>query len=441
LQSQLVPVSPVASVVTYASSPSINNISPGPSILPIIWYTFNDYTTGSTTVKNSGTLGASYNGTLYGNPTFPVHVKTLNKSLTSPQFTCLSLSGSSQYVSIPSFSFGGGNYTICFWYKYTSTGNFSRIFDFGNGAPSNNILVSLHNTNTLNFYKNDSNGLTDNTTLMTSTSNDSTWRHIALVYTITSGTSGNLVSYVNGANTKSIATTTPLKTSRTNHYIGRSNWSTDAYFNGFISDFRVYETALNNAQINSIVYSAFLPTVPFNLAPFSWSTAAPTGYTTTSTGGVITIPSVLGAYCYCNFGSLLLGKTISFDFYTTALCNFAFWCTSPSITSGGSGYMYRFEARGGTMYTQGHLFSLGSWSSWPTTKQDYNGVSASTWYHASVVIGTTNTTSLYINGALVVGSENTYATMPSSTNNTYFGFIGDGALGSNSSQFKNFSIV
>ena len=160
------------------------------------------------------------------------------------------------------------------------------------------------------------------------------------------------------------------------------------------------------------MYSSFILTIPFNLTPFSLTFAAPTGYSTAIIDGIITIPSVLGAYCYCSFGSLLLGKSISFDFNTTVLCNFAFWYTSPS-TSPGSGYMYRFAARGGTMYTQGHLFSLGSWSSWPTSKQDYNGVLASTWYHASVVIGT-NTTSLYLCGG-IVGAEYTYTTMTSST--------------------------
>ena len=100
--------------------------------------------------------------------------------------------------------------------------------------------------------------------------------------------------------------------------------------------------------------------------------------------------------------------------------------------------MYRFETRTG--YPTTSLFNLGSWSSWPSTKQNnISSTTANTWHHASVIIGT-NTTSLYIDGA-VAASETTYTTMPSSTTNTYFGFIGDGALWNNSSQFKNFSIV
>ena len=46
LQSQLIPVKPQPNIATYTLNTSINNISPGPIILPIIWYTFNDYDTG-----------------------------------------------------------------------------------------------------------------------------------------------------------------------------------------------------------------------------------------------------------------------------------------------------------------------------------------------------------------------------------------------------------
>ena len=105
--------------------------------------------------------------------------------------------------------------------------------------------------------------------------------------------------------------------------------------------------------------------------------------------------------------------------------------------------MYRFETRTG--YPTTGLHTLSSWSSWSSVVKSYNSTTANKWHHASVVIES-NTTSLYIDGALV-SEPYTYATMPSSTDNTFFGFIGDGmywnaATNSNhSSQFKNFSIV
>ena len=69
---------------------------------------------------------------------------------------------------------------------------------------------------------------------MSSTSNDSTWRHIALVYTASSATStsGTLKIYVNGTQTSTINTTTLLSTSRQKNYFGKSNWTADPYFTG-----------------------------------------------------------------------------------------------------------------------------------------------------------------------------------------------------------------
>ena len=100
--------------------------------------------------------------------------------------------------------------------------------------------------------------------------------------------------------------------------------------------------------------------------------------------------------------------------------------------------MYRFETRAG--YPTTGLHTLSSWTSWSSIVKSYNSTTANVWHHASVVIGS-NTTSLYIDGALV-SEPYTYTTMPSSTDNTYFGFIGDGMNNSNhSSQFKKFSIV
>ena len=118
---------------------------------------------------------------------------------------------------------------------------------------------------------------------------------------------------MNGTVSQTFAGTTPSRMLQTNNFIGCYN-ATQYLYTGLISDFRVYETALNNAQINSIVYSAFLPTVPFNLAPFSWSTAAPTGYSTTKTdSGLLTIPSAIGAFCPDGRSGRNQGARISSD--------------------------------------------------------------------------------------------------------------------------------
>ena len=51
------------------------------------------------------------------------------------------------------------------------------------------------------------------------------------------------------------STTTLATLSRTNQYLGRSNWPGDEYFNGSIDDFRVYDRALSANEIR-LLYEA-----------------------------------------------------------------------------------------------------------------------------------------------------------------------------------------
>ena len=81
------------------------------SVVPVslvLWYTFNDWTTGQTTVNNKGSYGATNNGTLMNGATVSTQTRG---SKTSP---CLYLNGQSQYMQIPPFLFGGGSFTVCF---------------------------------------------------------------------------------------------------------------------------------------------------------------------------------------------------------------------------------------------------------------------------------------------------------------------------------------
>jgi hypothetical protein len=108
--------------------------------VPLLWYTFDDWTSGSTVINN-GTLGITNNGTLQNGASI---VSQTRNSVTS---NCLSLTAaSSQYMFIPSFMFGGGSFSVCFWYKTPSNTTNARIFDFGSGAVLNqNLIIYLVN--------------------------------------------------------------------------------------------------------------------------------------------------------------------------------------------------------------------------------------------------------------------------------------------------------
>ena len=44
----------------------------------------------------------------------------------------------------------------------------------------------------------------------------------------------------------------PSTMTRTNHYVGKSNWASDAAFNGTLDDLRLYGTALSTTDVAQI---------------------------------------------------------------------------------------------------------------------------------------------------------------------------------------------
>ena len=64
--------------------------------------------------------------------------------------------------------------------------------------------------------------------------------------------SGNVKLYKNGSQVATGTTTVPVNVTRTLNYLGRSNTSADAYYNGFLDDVRIYNRVLSAAEIQSL---------------------------------------------------------------------------------------------------------------------------------------------------------------------------------------------
>ena len=425
---------------SYLVSINMYYISPGPSIIPALWYTFNDYTPLSALINNYGTLGISCNGTLAtgltGGTKATVTLSPITYNNNIVLTNCLSLSlAQKQYMSIPSFTFGGGDFTVCFWYNTSGTGGYARVFDFGNGAPAQNLLLDFQ-TSTLKLYMN--NGTTtipqiNHTSLMTAgTSADGSWRHLALVCTYGTATSCTYTCYANGTSS-GISFTGPalLQTSRTKNYIGRSNWSADPYIDMSMNDFRLYSSALTPSQINSIMYSIFLPSVPSTVAPLTFTHKNSSTYT----NEVFTLPATSPSYsyCYCNYGMSLLNKIVSFDVLTQQLGDFFFYSSSTGL-----GQMLRIETRSSF---SGGILASASWTSWsnPATTATYPKFTSNRWYHFDIVFtavpGATD-----IQLALYVDSALWYSGYKVLNKGNYIGFHGDGGTANTTTYFKNFSI-
>ncbi|MFB8796397.1 MAG: LamG domain-containing protein [Microcoleus sp.] len=73
------------------------------------------------------------------------------------------------------------------------------------------------------------------------------WTHIA----VTQEPSGSTKIYKNGQLIQSGTCQTPNTVNRTINYIGRSNWATDAYFDGQMAEFRLWNKARTEAEIKA----------------------------------------------------------------------------------------------------------------------------------------------------------------------------------------------
>lgn len=168
----------------------------------------------------------------------------------------LALNGSNQYATLPQQSLGGP-LTIESLVKFNSYTTWSRIIDLGNGPGNNNIMIGFTgNTGTLFFQGIDASGATyvHITTSVQPPLNQ--WNQIAASI----DSNRNATLYLNGvAIGSAVATALPPVATRSNNYIGRSNWSADAYLNGSIDELRIYSTARTADTIRNDRYNTVNP--------------------------------------------------------------------------------------------------------------------------------------------------------------------------------------
>lgn len=258
--------------------------------LAIIKYTFE--IENGTVVANSGTAGTSGNGTIaYINTTSGSTVagtQTISYDSTTFKIGSKSLynniySGASSYVQLPSVSFGSSKMTYCCWMKLINIPASTQIVPLSfesTAAIQNNIrpmdILVMKYTGTNHVFMNFQNQANYNYFDKTSTADfNNTWKHI----TITVDTTNNVTCmYTDGVKNTSLITPTqtsfPFNTSPYNQVgtfwkqiIGSpfptntagfrimcagGNNSSYTSMNGYIDDYRIYNTILTDAEILSI---------------------------------------------------------------------------------------------------------------------------------------------------------------------------------------------
>jgi hypothetical protein len=206
----------------------------------LLWYPFitgiSNYASGSPVADATLMNGASIQLTNYAH-----HAAS-----------ALVFNGQSQYMSISSFTTGTNGLTFAFWFKSNYNSATGMIFDFGNGPDNEAISYAPGG-----FGYAPGGYMIGGPPLC----NTNVWCFIAVSITYsTSPTGSTWTLYLNGTvyNTKQNPYLSAV--TRTLNYLGKSQFSSDPYYVGMIGEFRLYQTVLSPAEIQSLYSGWVLPT-------------------------------------------------------------------------------------------------------------------------------------------------------------------------------------
>jgi len=177
------------------------------------------------------------------------------------------------YVQMPAFvtppAVVGNGMSFCVWINnnniYNISQQYARVFDFGNGNPSDNIQIFIQANQaytattlniTLQLYQGTS--LTGFFNNATTTVAENTFHHIVWTIAYLAGPVVTWLLYVDGVLIQSFTSSTgvtniwPIYIQR-NCYIGRpQQGSYDPYLNGMINEFRYYTRAISAAEVTTL---------------------------------------------------------------------------------------------------------------------------------------------------------------------------------------------
>jgi hypothetical protein len=219
--------------------PAVSSLAvavPAPTPSELIGHWTLDETSGTSAADTSGKgmVGTLTNGLNFS-----------SNSVAGQVGRALSFDGTDDYVDIPNgYSDFVKGCTISVWVYPTAVKNWERFIDFGNGSASDNIWFGRQGTTNNLAFEGWSSGSSNGLVTASEAISLLAWQ----MFTVTVDSSGNVKLYKDG---QQVATGTSGVSSvtRTNNYIGRSNWSWDDYYQGNMDDVRIYNYCLTDAQV------------------------------------------------------------------------------------------------------------------------------------------------------------------------------------------------
>ena len=172
------------------------------------------------------------------------------------------------FIDLPDVSLGG-DLTLEAWVNFSALFGWERVFDIGNGQGDQNLILGVQADAACSSssIRNGASGvdvLYSDIALVTGQ-----WYHLALVLSLTSSPPSQTV-FING-----VAAGTPgglpfqfdilPAITRTNTWIGKSAWGSDAFSNMQIRDVRVFDDTRTSAEISSDMSGTAVDTTDTNL--------------------------------------------------------------------------------------------------------------------------------------------------------------------------------
>jgi len=163
----------------------------------------------------------------------------------------VNLSAGTRYVQLPYEVAASDELTITMWVKWSTSTSWQRIFDFGNDTEHYMFLTPLNSyTNVMRFAI--KNGGDEQHVDCKQRLTTSVWKHLAVVI----GKEKTAI-YIDGEEAASSTgiTIRPSDIHPVLNYVGRSQFTADPGFRGYISDLRIYNQALSAEAVAQTMQS------------------------------------------------------------------------------------------------------------------------------------------------------------------------------------------
>jgi hypothetical protein len=146
------------------------------------------------------------------------------------------------YLQVPEGVYFSGDFTFTAWIYLKSYQSNSRIFEFGNGQPNDNVALSMNGA-TPQLFVFTFIGTSISLFVASAIINLNEWYFVAFVL---NGTTGYI--YVNSDQVTTGTLYVPINIIRKNNYIGKSNWN-EPNADAIYDELKIYQEAFSSADI------------------------------------------------------------------------------------------------------------------------------------------------------------------------------------------------